>query len=202
MDYILRMLMGRWTTYIVWVLCADGPTRFGELKRRVAGISAKMLTERLRTLEGAGLIKRDTRDHPAAVPMPHPPRGGVRRGAGGAGRGGDPLAGRGSRRAERRRARWPRLPHRVGSHSVTPMAQGFRRSRLLSPTPLQVLAYPRLTRHVEMALHEGEVHERLRVGVARDLALRLPELDLLVDVADIEPAHRIDVGQAFRHQLR
>ncbi len=59
MDYILRMLMGPWTTYIVYNLRAFGPQRFGELKRRVAGISAKMLTERLRTLEGAGLIKRD-----------------------------------------------------------------------------------------------------------------------------------------------
>ena len=59
MDYILRMLMGPWTTYIVYNLRTYGPQRFGELKRRVAGISAKMLTERLRTLEGAGLIKRD-----------------------------------------------------------------------------------------------------------------------------------------------
>src|ERR1700742_1633096 len=59
MDYILRMLMGPWTTYIVYNLRAYGPQRFGELKRRVAAFSAKMLTERLRTLEGAGLIKRD-----------------------------------------------------------------------------------------------------------------------------------------------
>src|SRR4029450_7880035 len=59
MYYILRMLMGPWTTYIVYNLRTYGPQRFGELKRRVAGISAKMLTERLRTLEGAGLIRRD-----------------------------------------------------------------------------------------------------------------------------------------------
>jgi DNA-binding HxlR family transcriptional regulator len=59
MDYILRMLMGPWTTYIVYNLRTYGPQRFGELKRRVAGVSAKMLTERLRTLEGAGLLKRD-----------------------------------------------------------------------------------------------------------------------------------------------
>jgi len=59
MDFILRMLMGPWTTYILYNLKTHGPQRFGELKRRVAGISAKMLTERLRTLEGAGLIKRD-----------------------------------------------------------------------------------------------------------------------------------------------
>lgn len=59
MDFILRMLMGPWTTYIVYNLRTFGPQRFGELKRRVAGISAKMLTERLRTLEGAGLVRRD-----------------------------------------------------------------------------------------------------------------------------------------------
>src|SRR3954469_2258344 len=59
MAYILRMLMGPWTTYIVYNLRTYGPQRFGELKRRVGGVSAKMLTERLRTLEGAGLIKRD-----------------------------------------------------------------------------------------------------------------------------------------------
>ena len=59
MDFILRMLMGPWTTYIVYNLKTYGPQRFGELKRRVAGVSAKMLTERLRTLEGAGLVRRD-----------------------------------------------------------------------------------------------------------------------------------------------
>jgi DNA-binding HxlR family transcriptional regulator len=59
MDFILRMLMGPWTTYILYNLKTHGPQRFGELKRRVAGVSAKMLTERLRTLEGAGLVRRD-----------------------------------------------------------------------------------------------------------------------------------------------
>ena len=59
MDFILRMLMGPWTTYILYNLKSYGPQRFGELKRRVAGVSAKMLTERLRSLEGAGLVKRD-----------------------------------------------------------------------------------------------------------------------------------------------
>jgi DNA-binding HxlR family transcriptional regulator len=59
MDFILRMLMGPWTTYIVYNLRTYGPQRFGELKRRVEGISAKMLTERLRSLEGSGLVRRD-----------------------------------------------------------------------------------------------------------------------------------------------
>ena len=59
MDFILRMLMGPWTTYIVYNLRTFGPQRFGELKRRVGKVSAKMLTERLRTLEGAGLVSRE-----------------------------------------------------------------------------------------------------------------------------------------------
>jgi DNA-binding HxlR family transcriptional regulator len=59
MDSLLRLLMGPWTTYILWVLRTEGPTRFGALKRAVAGVSAKMLTERLRMLEAAGIVSRD-----------------------------------------------------------------------------------------------------------------------------------------------
>ena len=58
MDALLRLLMGPWTTYILYVLRANGPTRFGELKRKVAGVSAKVLTERLRMLEQADVILR------------------------------------------------------------------------------------------------------------------------------------------------
>jgi len=58
MDAILRLLMGPWTTYILWVLRTNGPTRFGELKRRVTGVSAKVLTSRLRMLEEAEIIER------------------------------------------------------------------------------------------------------------------------------------------------
>ena len=59
MDFILRILMGPWTTYVLYNLRTYGPQRFGELKRRVGNVSAKMLTERLRTLENAGLIGRE-----------------------------------------------------------------------------------------------------------------------------------------------
>jgi len=58
MDSVLRLLMGPWTTYILWVLRSNGPTRFGDLKRRVAGISAKVLTARLRMLEQSEIIER------------------------------------------------------------------------------------------------------------------------------------------------
>ena len=44
--------------YILWVLSTQGPTRFGMLKRRIEGISTKMLTERLRLLEQEGILFR------------------------------------------------------------------------------------------------------------------------------------------------
>ncbi len=59
MDALLRTLAGPWTMYILWVLRSEGPKRFGALKRRIAGISARVLTERLRLLEAEGLVKRD-----------------------------------------------------------------------------------------------------------------------------------------------
>lgn len=59
MDAILRLLMGPWTTYIIWVLSTQGPQRFGALKRAVPGISTRVLTERLRMLERAGVVWRE-----------------------------------------------------------------------------------------------------------------------------------------------
>lgn len=58
LDSLLRLLMGQWTTYILWTFHTIGPQRFGELKRNVSGISAKVLTERLKMLEEAGVIYR------------------------------------------------------------------------------------------------------------------------------------------------
>ncbi|MFU1477146.1 winged helix-turn-helix transcriptional regulator [Roseovarius sp. C7] len=59
MDPLLRAVSGRWTLYILWLLRSAGPQRFGALKTLIPGISAKMLTERLRGLETAGLITRE-----------------------------------------------------------------------------------------------------------------------------------------------
>ncbi len=58
MGELMRLLTGPWTMYILWILRQNGPTRFGELKRQIAGISSKVLTERLRMLEAARLIYR------------------------------------------------------------------------------------------------------------------------------------------------
>jgi len=44
--------------HILWSLSTNGPLRFGVLKKNVAGISSRVLTERLRTLEEAGFVFR------------------------------------------------------------------------------------------------------------------------------------------------
>lgn len=59
MDSLLRLLMGQWTCYILWVLCTNGSLRFGELKRSIPGLSSKVLTERLRMLEESRIIFRN-----------------------------------------------------------------------------------------------------------------------------------------------
>ncbi len=61
MEALLRLIAGPWTIYILWVLSERGPQRFGALRRAIPGISTRMLTERLRRLEGAGVIWREQR---------------------------------------------------------------------------------------------------------------------------------------------
>ncbi|MCS6814359.1 MAG: helix-turn-helix transcriptional regulator [Cyanobacteria bacterium] len=57
-SILMNILSGPWTLYILWILSTNGSTRFGALKRRVEGISTKMLTERLRLLEREGIVSR------------------------------------------------------------------------------------------------------------------------------------------------
>lgn len=59
MSGLLETLARPWTLQILWVLSTYGPTRFGDLRRSVAGISSRVLTERLRTLEEKGFLYRE-----------------------------------------------------------------------------------------------------------------------------------------------
>ena len=58
MSACMELLGGAWTTNVVWQL-SGGPRRFGELMRDIPGISAKVLTERLRALEEKGVVTRE-----------------------------------------------------------------------------------------------------------------------------------------------
>lgn len=58
-DMVLNLLADKWAIRIFWAFCPDmAPIRFNELKRRVAGISQKMLSQQLRKLERGGLLER------------------------------------------------------------------------------------------------------------------------------------------------
>src|SRR5579875_108595 len=54
---ILDRIGDRWTVLIIGAL-GDGDARFSELRRRIQGISQKMLTQTLRGLERDGLVTR------------------------------------------------------------------------------------------------------------------------------------------------
>ena len=54
---VLNRLGDAWS-FLVVLRLADGPRRFNELKRRVGGVSQRMLTVTLRSLERDGLVSR------------------------------------------------------------------------------------------------------------------------------------------------
>lgn len=54
---VLARVGDKWSMFIVMLL-GDGPVRFNELKRRIDGISQRMLSLTLRNLERDGLVSR------------------------------------------------------------------------------------------------------------------------------------------------
>lgn len=54
---VLDLLASKWTTLAIGAL-QEGPQRFGELQRRLEGISPKVLTQTLRRLEEQGFVNR------------------------------------------------------------------------------------------------------------------------------------------------
>jgi DNA-binding HxlR family transcriptional regulator len=54
---VLDRIADKWTVLVIGLL-VDGPVRFNQLRRRIEGISQKMLTQTLRNLETDGLVSR------------------------------------------------------------------------------------------------------------------------------------------------
>lgn len=54
---ILARVGDKWSVFVIMLL-GDGPRRFNEIKRMIAGISQRMLTLTLRGLERDGLVTR------------------------------------------------------------------------------------------------------------------------------------------------
>lgn len=59
---LVSLLSGPWTIYILWLIKTHKTRRFGELKKAMPLISAKMLTQRLRMLENEDIINRKQED--------------------------------------------------------------------------------------------------------------------------------------------
>ena len=57
MSQCMSLLSGLWSPEIIWSL-STGARRFSELRRNIPGISAKVLTGRLRDLEQRGVLAR------------------------------------------------------------------------------------------------------------------------------------------------
>jgi DNA-binding HxlR family transcriptional regulator len=55
----VELIGRRWTGAIIAVLIAEGPHRFSELRDGVPGLSDRVLSQRMRELEAAGIVVRD-----------------------------------------------------------------------------------------------------------------------------------------------
>ncbi|MBA2892289.1 winged helix-turn-helix transcriptional regulator [Nonomuraea soli] len=62
---VLDHIAGKWTILVVDALL-EGTMRYTDLSRRIEGVSQKMLTQTLRSLEGDGFITRTV--HPTIPP--------------------------------------------------------------------------------------------------------------------------------------
>ncbi len=63
----MSLISGAWSPHVIWYL-RDGPRRFGELRADIKGVSAKVLTARLRQLERDGVvIRREVASSPPTV---------------------------------------------------------------------------------------------------------------------------------------
>jgi DNA-binding HxlR family transcriptional regulator len=60
LETSLKLLSGAWTPQILWYLQSE-PRRFGDLKRDLGNISAKVLTTRLKELEKRGVVTREVK---------------------------------------------------------------------------------------------------------------------------------------------
>jgi DNA-binding HxlR family transcriptional regulator len=57
---VIEVLANKWALYVLGAIRRyERPMRFSELRRLLDGITQKMLTQTLRTLERDGLIRRD-----------------------------------------------------------------------------------------------------------------------------------------------
>src|SRR5215831_21104738 len=64
-ETTMGIIAGKWKPAIIYALVMDGTLRFMELRRRIPGVTQRMLTQQLRDLERHGLVARV---HHAEIP--------------------------------------------------------------------------------------------------------------------------------------
>jgi DNA-binding HxlR family transcriptional regulator len=57
----IAVIDGKWKSILLWIL-ESGPHRPGELRRRLPGLTEKVLTQTLREMEADGLVSREVHD--------------------------------------------------------------------------------------------------------------------------------------------
>lgn len=58
-EATLSVIGGRWKSVIIFLLLQNDFLRFGELRRKVSGVTQRMLTNQLRELERDGIVARE-----------------------------------------------------------------------------------------------------------------------------------------------
>lgn len=57
-NYVVRVLGGKWKLHIIWAISQTEVIRFNDLQRMIDGISSLMLSKNLKELEHDGLVLR------------------------------------------------------------------------------------------------------------------------------------------------
>ena len=58
-EFTQKVIGGKWKPVILWYLATDGIKRYGEIKKKLANVTHKMLSQQLKELELDNLIHRE-----------------------------------------------------------------------------------------------------------------------------------------------
>ena len=56
-DFTIDLISGKWSMWILWTL-QNGSLRFGEIRKKIPGITEKMLIQQLKKFESYGIVNR------------------------------------------------------------------------------------------------------------------------------------------------